>query len=410
MKTDILVIGGGSAGLSSALVANSNNLKVTIVERETKLGGILKQCIHNGFGLKYFKKEMTGPEYAQELINKVKNTNIEVLLETSVLSVEKTIQGNFSVEVISPKGKYKINCKAIILAMGCRERPAAAISLCGTRPAGILTAGAAQKIINIDGKMIGKRVVIVGSGDVGLIMARRLHFEGAEVLGVYEISSTPSGLNRNIVQCLNDYNIPLHLSETVMSVVGEDRVEGVFVAKVNPDFSFDLSTKKFIKCDTVLLSVGLVPENDLVSNVVSLSAITNGAVVDDHYMTNCSGIFSCGNVLHVHDIVDDVTFEAELAGKFASEYCKNKINEEKKYNCLAGNGIRYVVPQKISSGDGYIPLKFRANKAFRNCRVVVKSKETILMQRPCNILLPAQMEQIIIDKSKVNSDIIVEVE
>lgn len=409
MKTDVLVIGGGSAGMSSALSANKLGVKVVICEREARLGGILKQCIHNGFGLKYFKTELTGPEYAGELAKRVAQTDINVLYETSVLELQKNKNGTFSAKVISPKGVFKIDSKAVILAMGCRERPAAAISLCGTRPVGVLTAGAAQKIINIDGKMIGKRVVIVGSGDVGLIMARRLHFEGAKVLGVYEISSTPSGLNRNIVQCLNDYNIPLHLSETVVEVKGEDRVEGVVVAKVNPDYSFDMSTKKLIKCDTVLLSVGLVPDNNLVSNEVALNSVTGGALVDDTYMTKLAGVFSCGNVLHVHDIVDDVTFEAELAGTNAGKYVLNQIKNSQKAKVTAGNGVRYVVPSEIGAKTGFISLKMRVGKIFRDCNLQVSCNGAVIASRPCKILLPAQMEQIMVDASKISGEIVVEV-
>ena len=409
MKVDCLVIGGGSAGMSAALKANEQGVSVLIVEREDRLGGILKQCIHNGFGLKYFKKEMTGPEYANALIEKVKQTNIKVLLETMVNGITKKEDGTYLVSVLSPNGTFSINAKAIVLAMGCRERPSAAISLCGTRPVGVLTAGAAQKIINIDGQMIGKKVVIIGSGDVGLIMARRLYQEGAKVEGVYEIASTPSGLNRNIVQCLNDYNIPLHLGETAVEVLGKDRVEGVVVAKVNPDYSFDMSTKRTIKCDTVLLSVGLVPENDLVSGLIKINNTTGGAIVDDNYMTSAEGIFSCGNVLHVHDIVDDVTLEAETAGALAGQYALNKLVKTKKFNTIAGNGVRYLVPSFVSGGTGFTGLKFRVSRAVKNPKIVVSCNGNIIAERSAKIVLPAQMEQILVDKSKINGDLIVEV-
>lgn len=409
MKIDVAIIGGGSAGMSAALSAYKNGVSVVIFEREARLGGILKQCIHNGFGLKYFKKEMTGPEYAHELIKQVEKTNIKVLLESSVTEIQKNADRTYTLSFISPNGKGEVTAKAIVLAMGCRERPGAAISLCGTRPVGVITAGCAQKIINIDGKMIGKKVVIVGSGDVGLIMARRLYCEGAEVLGVYEISQTPSGLNRNIVQCLNDYNIPLHLGETVMEVVGKNRVEGVVVAKVNPDYSFNLKTRKLIKCDTVLLSVGLVPENDLVYNQIVLDGRTSGAVVDDSLMTSSKGIFSCGNVLHVHDIVDDVTFEAELAGKFAALYCKNQAPQGKTFDVCAGQGVRYVVPEKVTEGQGFVPFKFRVTNRYPNAKLVVKCNGETIASRNCNVLLPAQMEQIMVDKSKISGQVVVEV-
>jgi len=409
MKIDCLVIGGGSAGMSAALKAHAQGISVLIVEREDRLGGILKQCIHNGFGLKYFKKEMTGPEYANALIEKVKRTDIKVLLETMVNGISRKEDGNYVVSVLSKNGAFNITAKAIILAMGCRERPAAAIGLCGTRPVGVLTAGAAQKIINIDGQMIGKKVVIIGSGDVGLIMARRLFCEGAKVEGVYEIASTPSGLNRNIVQCLNDYNIPLHLGETAVEVLGKDRVEGVVVAKVNPDFSFDMSTKRTIKCDTILLSVGLVPENDLVSGLIKINNTTSGAIVDDHYMTSEQGIFSCGNVLHVHDIVDDVTLEAETAGEMAGLYVCGKLEKTKEYNTIAGNGVRYLVPSFVSGGNGFVTLKFRVSKAVKNPKIVVSCNGAVIADRNAKIVLPAQMEQVMVDRSKIKGDIMVEV-
>ena len=409
MKIDVLVIGGGSAGMSAGIKAYESGASVLIVERENKLGGILKQCIHNGFGLKYFKKEMTGPEYAHALEEKVNKLDIKVLTGTMVTGLSKKADGSFAVSVISKNGAYIINAKAIVLAMGCRERPSAAISLCGERPVGVLTAGCAQKIINIDGQMIGKKVVIIGSGDVGLIMARRLHYEGAKVEGVYEISSTPSGLNRNIVQCLNDYNIPLHLSETAVEIIGKDRVEGVVVAKVNPDFTFNMKTKRLIKCDTVLLSVGLVPENDLVSNLIKLNNTTGGAVVDDYYMTNIEGIFSCGNVLHVHDIVDDVTIEAEQAGLFAGQFALGNLNKGVKFNTISGNGVRYLVPNFVHAGSGFVSLKFRVTKTFKNPKIVATCGNEIIGERSAKILLPAQMEQIMIDRSKLKGDVKVEV-
>ena len=409
MKTDVLVIGGGSAGMAAALSAVKHGAKAMIIERDGRLGGILNQCIHNGFGLKYFKTEMTGPEYANAWIEKVKAGGIEVCLETSVTGIKRRADGGFNASVISPKGAFSIAARAVVLAMGCRERPSAAIGLCGTRPVGVMTAGSAQKMINIYGKMIGKRVVIVGSGDVGLIMARRLHFEGAHVLGVYEIGQTPSGLNRNIVQCLKDFNIPLHLGETVMEVVGSERVEGVYVAKVNPDFSFNLKTRRFVKCDTVLLSVGLVPENDLVEKQILLSPITGGAVVDDRYMTSEAGVFACGNALHVHDIVDDVTAESELAGACAGQYAIGQIENAARFKVQAGEGVRYTVPSYISAGSGFIAIKFRVSKPKRDAEIVVKCGDAVIGQRKANIVLPAQMEQIMVDRSKFNGDIVVEV-
>ncbi|MCR5553343.1 MAG: NAD(P)/FAD-dependent oxidoreductase [bacterium] len=411
IRTEILVIGGGASGLSAGISATRNGAKVVIVDREEKLGGILKQCIHNGFGLKYYKKEMTGPEYANNLIVEAKSLNIPILMQTSVTKVTKMQNGSFKVKVVSPNGLKEIIAKAVILAMGCRERTAASISLGGTRPVGVISAGSAQKMINVYGQMIGKNVVIVGSGDVGLIMARRLYFEGANVIGVYEINSIPSGLNRNIVQCLNDYNIPLHLSETVVEVLGKDRVSGVVVAKVNPDFSFDLKTRRVIPCDTILLSVGLVPETDLVSNDIVINKLTSGAVVDDNYQTSVLGLFSCGNVLHVHDIVDDVTMESIEAGKCAALYVKNKLTEGKRFKVLTGNLVRYSVPSYAQGGQGFLTVKFRVSGVKKDCFIIARLADgTVIAKRPAKIVLPAQMEQVVIDRSKIVGDITISVE
>ncbi len=401
MKFDVVVIGGGSAGMAAALTAYENGARVALLERDNRLGGILNQCVHNGFGLKYFKRELTGPEYAEEFVKRVKDKNITVMLNTTVTEVNNSL----IVNTISPKGILKIEAKAIILAMGCRERPPAAISLCGTRPAGVLTAGAAQKLINTSGKMVGKNIVIVGSGDIGLIMARRLHYEGAKVLGVYEIAKTPSGLKRNIVQCLNDYDIPLFLGETVTEVVGQDRVEGVYVAKVNDDFSFDMTTKKFIECDTILLSVGLIPENDLIAEFIKMNPLTGGADVDEFCETENPGIFSCGNVLHVHDIVDNVSLEGEIAGKNASLFAAGKLNKGIEKNISYTNNFRYVLPKKVYEGEGFVTLKYRVDKVYRNPTVKVFVGDKLIASRKYTILLPAEMEIIMVDKSKITGDI-----
>ncbi len=407
MRTiDVVVIGGGSAGMAAALEVAQSGCSVIILEREARLGGILNQCVHNGFGLKYFKEELTGPEYAQRFANLVKDNKIEVITNATV----DNVTDNKVVEYISPKGKDKICAKAIILAMGCRERPAAAISLSGTRPAGVLTAGCAQKLINIYGKMVGKNVVIVGSGDIGLIMARRLHYEGAKVLGVYEIMPTPSGLKRNIAQCLTDYKIPMYLSETVVEVVGQDRVEGVYVAKVNPDFSFDMSTKRLVKCDCILLSVGLSPENDVVSKLIKFNNTTGGAVVDEYCQTSKEGIFACGNVLHVHDIVDNVSFESEVAGKGAVSYIKGTLNTQLPIKVETGDNVRYVVPAVVYQGQGIVTIKFRASKIVRDCRIAVYCGKNLIRKIDKNIVLPAEMESVIVDKSAISGDIKVVVE
>ena len=413
---DVIVIGGGSAGMAAALKAREQTQNVLLIERNNVLGGILNQCVHNGFGLNYFKAELTGPEYASAFVQKVKQTDIQVMLETTVVKIKENKNilslfskehGGYIVETLSPVGKVKFSAKAIVLAMGCRERPAGAINLCGTRPAGVLSAGCAQKLINIYGKKVGKKAVIIGSGDIGLIMARRMLFEGTEVVGVYEVQSYPSGLKRNIVQCLDDYNIPLHLSKTIVEVVGDERVEGVYVAPVNADFSFDLTKKEFVECDTVILSVGLVPENTIASDFgIVLDDITGGAIVDENLETNKPGIFACGNVLHVHDIVDNVSVEAEACGSNAGKYAEGKLsNENSVYKVNCGYGVRYTVPKTIYEGGGVAYIRFRVSKVFENAKLVVvcDGKEIVNKDKP--ILLPAEMETLVIDKSKITGDI-----
>ena len=406
MKTnldfDIAVIGGGSAGMAAALKAAEKGTKVVLIERENRLGGILNQCIHNGFGLNYFKEELTGPEYAGRFEKKVKESKITVMLNTTVMG----FKNGYKLTILNKDGLQEITAKSIVLSMGCRERPAGAISLCGTRPAGVISAGSAQKMINIYGKMVGKNIVIVGSGDIGLIMARRLHFEGAKVLGVYEILPHPSGLKRNIAQCLTDYNIPLHLSKTVVEVVGKDRVEGVWVAPVKEDFSFDLTKKEFIPCDCVVLSIGLTPENDLAQeNGVVQNEITGGAFVDEYLQTNLKGIFSCGNVLHVHDIVDNVTKEAERAGENAAKYVLGELTPSKTSNLKNGYGIRYVSPQSYYEGDGIVNVNFRVSKIFENAKIVVKNNGKEIRKIEKRILLPAEMETVVLAKKDLSGEV-----
>lgn len=410
---DVAVLGGGSAGMASSLKASDNGKKVILIERDDRLGGILNQCIHNGFGLNYFKEELTGPEYANRFVEKVKNSNVALLLGTTVLEIKQKKLKNqpyYVLSVLNKTGLDEIKVKSLILAMGCRERPAGAINLCGTRPAGIISAGSAQKMINIYGKMIGKNVIIVGSGDIGLIMARRLHFEGANVLGVYEIMPYPSGLKRNIAQCLTDYNIPLHLSKTVVEVFGKDRVEGVWVAPVNPDFSFDLDKKEFIACDTLVLSVGLVPEQDIATSLgVTSNNLTGGAQVDEYLQTNLRGVFSCGNVLHVHDIVDNVTREAERAGESCSKYLDNLLNFSNPHDIKALQGVRYANPTKFYEGDGVLNVNFRVASVFENAKIVVKSGGKIIREISKNILLPAEMETVVIAKKDIKDNIEIEI-
>lgn len=413
---DVVVIGGGSAGLASAIEADKAGLKVAVLERDNRLGGILNQCIHNGFGLNYFKQELTGPEYAQRFVDKLSDTNIKVFLGTTVLEIVKNegnLQNkiNYDIRTISRNGEISFGAKSVIFATGCRERPSGSISLCGTRPAGVISAGSAQRLINIYGKMIGKKVVVVGSGDIGLIMARRLRFEGAEVLGVYEIMPYPSGLKRNIVQCLEDYNIPLHLSKTVCEVVGKDRVEGVFVAPVKEDFSLDEDKKEFVPCDTVILSIGLVPENDIASKLgIELNPITNGAKVDEYLQTNLAGVFSCGNGLHVHDIVDNVSHEAERAGQNSAKFVLGQLNTAKSHSIVPKGGVRYTNPSIFYEGNGIVNINFRSNNVYRDKKIVVRSGGKVVREIEKKVVLPAEMETVVVAKNNLTNDIEVSIE
>lgn len=322
---DIVIIGGGPAGLAAAIEARKNGIqKILLLERDRELGGILQQCIHNGFGLHIFKKELTGPEYADNFIVELQDLKIEYKLDTMVLSFDKfkTVMA-----VNSDEGLLKIKAKAIILAMGCRERTRGALNIPGTRPAGIFTAGTAQRLVNIEGLMVGKKIVILGSGDIGLIMARRLTLEGAKVEMVVEIMPHPGGLTRNIVQCLYDFDIPLLLSHTITNIYGKQRVNGVDIARVDENRKVIPGTQKHIECDTLLLSVGLIPENELSAGCgITLDSMTGGPVVDENMQTSIDGIFACGNAVHVHDLVDFVTQESRKAGKSAAKYVREKMN------------------------------------------------------------------------------------
>ena len=348
LEVDVAVIGGGPAGLAAALAAHKEGAaRVLIIERNHELGGILQQCIHHGFGLHRFKAELTGPEYAQRFINQVRETDIQVLLETMVLEVT---EGRTIYAVNSSEGMLEISAKAVVLAMGCRERTRGALRIPGKRPAGIFSAGTAQRYINIDGYIPGRKAVILGSGDIGLIMARRLTLEGAQVEAVVEIMPYAAGLARNVVQCLEDFDIPLILQSTVVDIHGEDRLEGVTIARVDEDWKPIPGSERKIDCDTLLLSVGLIPENELSGGAgVELDPITNGPKVDDTLMTSIPGIFACGNVLHVHDLVDNVSKEAERAGIFAAQYARQQLSAaNRRIKVEAGENIRYVVPHEIS--------------------------------------------------------------
>jgi len=396
-RHDLVVVGGGPAGLAAAVSARRNGCRdVLLIERARTYGGILNQCIHDGFGLHRFAETLTGPEYAQRYIDEFKDQGIEAMLGTIVLSMDN----GRNLYVSSRNGFKKIEAGAVILSMGCRERTAGAISLPGTRPAGVYTAGAAQNFMNLQNIMVGKRAVIMGSGDIGLIMARRMTLEGAKVEAVFEILPYASGLPRNIQQCLNDYDIPLYLSTSVINLHGKERLTGVTVAEVDESLGPIPGTERHVPCDTLLLSVGLIPENELSRGAnVAMESRTGGAHVDDTLMTNLSGVFSCGNVLHVHDLVDHVSEEAELAGRFAVEYLDGGIKSPESYiHIEPQEGVRYVLPQKVS-GVRDFTLSLRVAGPSRNQAVWVRDGERKVARKKMVRLHPAEMIRI---KAKAN--------
>lgn len=414
----IVVIGGGPAGLAAAIKAyDSGEKNVLIIERDDKLGGILNQCIHNGFGLTRFKESLTGPEYAYRFIIEAQKRDIEIMTGTTVLSLSANNENNAGnkITAINPEdGVFTVSAKAVILAMGCRERSRGALNIPGSRPAGIFSAGAAQKFVNIKGYLPGKKVVILGSGDIGLIMARRMTLEGAKVQAVCEIMPYSSGLTRNIVQCLDDFGIPLYLSHTITKIEGKDRVTGVEVSAVDKDKKPIPGTEIRFDCDTVLFSVGLIPENELSKEAgIELSPRTKGAVVDQTRETSVSGIFACGNVLQVHDLVDFVSEEAEIAGQAAAEYSKNGSSEKRFVLTREGAEVSYVLPQKIDLNKAEdVAIYFRVRSTVAKAAVIMKSGEQVIAEFKKPIVVPGEMQRVKLSASlfgDISGDITVEV-
>ena len=398
---DLIVVGGGPAGLAAACAAWEKGLrKILLVERDKELGGILNQCIHNGFGLHHFKEELTGPEYAGRFVRMLQDTEVEVRLDTMVLEITPARQ----VHMVGKTTGYRVEeAKSVILAMGCRERTRGAIAIPGTRPAGVFTAGAAQRYVNMEGWMPGERVVILGSGDIGLIMARRMTLEGAKVLACVEVMPYSGGLNRNIVQCLEDYGIPLYLSHTVTDIRGKDRVEQVVVSQVDAQRNSIPGTEMVFDCDTLLLSVGLIPENELTRQAgIEMDRRTNGAVVYENMETSLPGVFACGNVAHVHDLVDFVTAESQRAGAAAADYVPagGREGSAAVLEVKNGDGVTYTVPQRIRPGlvEKGCGLFFRVNRVCGDSEILVTSGETPIARFSREHLAPGEMEHIVLPR------------
>ena len=400
---DIVIVGGGPAGLAAAASAKENGIdSILILERDKELGGILNQCIHNGFGLHTFKEELTGPEYAGRFIEKVKSLGIEYMLGTMVMGItDKKVVTAMNRE----EGLFEIQAKAIILAMGCRERPRGALNIPGYRPAGIFSAGTAQRLVNMEGYLPGREVVILGSGDIGLIMARRMTLEGAKVKVVAELMPYSGGLKRNIVQCLDDFDIPLKLSHTVVDIDGKERVKGITLAQVDERNKPIPGTEEYIPCDTLLLSCGLIPENELSRGIgVEMERITNGPVVNESLETSVEGVFACGNVLHVHDLVDFVSEEAAMAGKNAVRYIKGEtVKEATKIDIIPTDGVRYTVPKyiRLENMEDNLTVRFRVSGVYQNCYISTYFDDKCVMRRKRPVVAPGEMEEIKLSKEKL---------
>ena len=409
MKTyDIVIIGGGPAGLAAAVSARKNGVEsILILERDRELGGILNQCIHNGFGLHTFKEELTGPEYADRFIRQVKEMNIEYKLHTMVMSISSS---KVITAMNREEGLFDIQAKAVILAMGCRERPRGALNIPGYRPAGIFSAGTAQRLVNIEGYLPGREIVILGSGDIGLIMARRMTLEGARVKIVAELMPYSGGLKRNIVQCLDDYGIPLKLSHTVVDIKGKERLESVTLAEVDADRKPIPGTEEEYSCDTLLLSVGLIPENELSRDMgVDMNPVTSGPRVNESLETNIKGVFACGNVLHVHDLVDFVSEEAGAAGRNAALYVKTGEKRGDSGNgdiiLEAADGVRYTVPETINPAhmDEELTVRFRVGNVYKNCYISIYFDEVRVLHKKRQIMAPGEMEDVRITRVQLTN-------
>ena len=398
---DLVIVGGGPAGLAAAASAKDHGIdSILIIERDKELGGILNQCIHNGFGLHTFKEELTGPEYASRFIDMVLDRGIEYKLNTMVMD----ISADKKVTAMNREdGMFEIHAKAVILAMGCRERSRGALNIPGYRPAGIFSAGTAQRLVNMEGYMPGREVVILGSGDIGLIMARRMTLEGAKVKVVAELMPYSGGLKRNIVQCLDDFGIPLKLSHTVIDIEGKNRVEAVTIAEVGPDRKPIPGTEERYTCDTLLLSCGLIPENELSRSAgVAINPVTSGPIVNDSLETSIDGVFACGNVLHVHDLVDYVSQEATAAGKNAAAYIQNGSSKDAaSVEIFPVDGVRYTVPKYVrpTEMDDTLTVRFRVGAVYKNCSIATYFDDTLISKRKRPVMAPGEMEQVKLQKS-----------